>query len=66
MNFYYHPILGLQITFNTFFFAIDIDAIPKNMKLDECIKILQKTGITSFSSIEQKGITVINKITSNT
>ena len=66
MDFYYHPILGLQLTFSTCFFVLDIDSIPESMTADECIKILQKTGVEFLQSIVQKGTMVINKITSNT
>lgn len=37
MNFYYHPILGLQYTSLGYFLEIDVCTIPEDLNIDEFI-----------------------------
>lgn len=66
MNFYYDPILGLQVTVRRNGFMIDIDEIPiKNQShCDKIMDSLHKYGVESHYYIDNhKGITPLNKIT---
>lgn len=50
MNFYYHPILGLQYTYLGNEIILDINCIPNDLKIDEFIhkwkEYASKTGIS--------------------
>ncbi len=60
MNYYYHPILGLQYNYLDNLFIIDIESIPTDIKFDteKWIKYIKQTGImildcSSVPSIER-------------
>jgi len=46
LNYYYHPLLGLQYTYLEDLITIDIDAIPQDLNFDteKWLKYLKATG----------------------
>ena len=68
MDFYYHPILGLQLTFGTGIFEIDLDALPKDtMSFDEVLELFSKQGVQIVNSTNEysEAVTYHHLITSN-
>ncbi len=64
MNFYYHPVLGLQYS-SSDYFIMEVNLLPKiEMSIEKAIEILNKTGII-FSDSSIKSVEVKNCITSN-
>ena len=68
MDFYYHPILGLQLTFGTGIFKIDLDTLPKDtMSFDESLELFYKHGVEIVDSTREfsQAVTHYPMITSN-
>lgn len=66
MNFYYDPILGLQLTLGTSFFVLDLDAIPKNYTAKDFLQIISQKGIAFIDCGEKLGgVDVVANITSH-
>lgn len=66
MNFYYDPILGLQVTVRRNGFIINIDDIPyeNQSEFDKILYSLHEYGAESPYYINNpRGITPLNKIT---
>lgn len=53
MNYYYHPILGLQYTNIGDYFIIDIANIPQEFDVDYWLKHLFEKGVKFTDSVEK-------------
>ena len=65
MDFYYHPILGLQFTCGLSIYEIDLNSIPQNYDLRDIIILFYAKGISIVNSVIEKQVNVIPIITSN-
>ena len=63
MNYYYHPILGLQYDYLGELFIIDLANIPKDFTLDEFIKEWRRFESMSIMPIQYSSIEVVGQIT---
>jgi hypothetical protein len=63
MDFYYHPILGLQMTFGFKSYEMDLEA---TFTTEDFLRIFRSKGVSFIDSAENKNsITVIPRIISN-
>ena len=70
MDFKYDPILGLQLTFGTGIFLLDLNSLPEisTINIEEKFRLWQQQGCQFVKSVqpETKPIKIIPIITSNT
>jgi len=62
LNFYYHPILGLQYTCLDDLFEIDIAMIPQEFDVEKIITIMKQTGVQFVNSEREVPYTPIQQI----
>lgn len=70
MDFKYDPILGLQLTFGTEMFILDLNSSPEisTINIEEIFRLWHQKGVHFVDSAKQetKPIEIIPLITSNT
>lgn len=65
MDFFYHPILGLQFTCGLSLYEIDLACIP-TADFGDVFKLMNQKGVYFQNSYKESAITVIHtKITTN-
>jgi len=65
LNYYYHPILGLQYDYLGELFLIDIECIPQNIKFDteQWIRYLKETRVQLMDACSTPCFEIVGKIT---
>lgn len=65
MNFYYHPIFGLQYTGDGAIYEVNLDKMPKNMSIELALNLIELRGINIIHTEGRSWVKHIHKITTN-
>lgn len=68
LNYYYHPILGLQYTYLGDLIIFDIETIPNDIKYDteKILKLAQEMGVMWYDATYTPSFEIVGQITEYT
>lgn len=65
MNFYYHPIFGLQYTSMGPIMIVDFDALPECYSIEGVLELIHQQGIKFINPTTEHWVNYTHTITSN-